>query len=65
MPENISIEKLKGATLKDTFDFINSNQQVQELAKNLKPAEVAVRAGKDFLEIKILMTENGLKDIKK
>lgn len=65
MSENISIEKLKGATLKDTFDFINSNQQVQELARKLKPAEIAVRAGKDFFEIKILMTENGLKDIKK
>ncbi len=65
MPENISIEKLKGATLKDTFDFISSNKQVQELTKNLKPTEISVKAGKDFLEIKILMTENGLKDIKK
>ena len=65
MSENISIEKLKGATLKDTFDFISSNNQIQELTKNLQPAGISVNAGKDFVEIKILMTKNGLKDIKK
>ena len=65
MPENISIEKLKGATLKDTFDFINSNQQVQKLAKKLKPAEISVNAGADFLEIKISLTKNGISDFPK
>ena len=64
MAENINIAKLKGATLKDTFDFINSNQQVQELTKDLKPAEIDVKAGQDFVEIKIVMTKNGIKDIK-
>ena len=68
MSENFEIKntvKIKSEKLDDLLDFVKSNQQIKELTKDLKPAGVAVNAGKDFVEIKITLTKNGLQDIEK
>ena len=68
MSENFEIKntvKIKSEKLDDLLDFVKSNQQIKELTKDLKPAGVAVNAGKDFVEIKSTLTKNGLQDIEK
>ena len=65
MTENIQENiKLRSEKLEDILDFVKSNEKIKELTKNLKPAGIAVNAGEDFVEIKIMMTKNGIKDIK-
>lgn len=67
MTENMNAKKnikLKSEKLEDMLDLVKSDEKIKELTKNLKPAEIAVNAGKDFVEIKIILTKNGIKDIK-
>lgn len=68
MNENFEMKntvKIKSEKLDDLLDFVKSNEQIKELTKDLKPAGVTVNAGKDFVEIKITLTKNGLQDIEK
>ena len=65
MTENIKENvKLKSEKFEDILDFVKSNEKIKELTKNLNPAGISVNAGKDFVEIKIMMTKNGIKDIR-
>lgn len=67
MPENMNTKKnikLKSEKLEDMLDLVKADEKIKELTKNLKPAGIAVNAGKDFVEIKIVMTKNGIEDIK-
>ena len=67
MTENMNAKKnikLKSEKLEDMLDLVKSDEKIKELTKNLKPAEIAVNAGKDFVEIKIILTKNGIRDIK-
>lgn len=64
MSEEISLENLKNAKIDGVANFLKNNEQIKTLTKDLVPASVDVKAGKDFVEIRILMTKNGIKDIK-
>lgn len=57
---SISLERIKGAKIEDVFRFIEVNSQLKELTKDMAPASVSVQAGKDFVEIKILMATKEL-----
>lgn len=59
------IISLNSAKLDKVLDFVKSNEQIKALTKDLKPAEISVNAGKDFVEIKIMLTKNGIRDSKK
>ena len=66
--ERVSLEHIKSAKIEDLFRFIENNSQVKELTQKMQPASVAIRAGKDFVEIKILMATpelaTSIKDLK-
>lgn len=68
MSENLETKntvKIKSEKLDDLLDFVKSNEQIKELTKNLKPAGVSVNVGKDFVEIKLTLTKNGISDYEK
>lgn len=60
MSDKISLENIKNAKLEGVADFLKSNEQLKILTKDFIPASVDVRAGKDFVEIKILMATKEL-----
>lgn len=60
MSDKISLENIKNAKLEGVADFLKSNEQLKTLTKDFIPSSVDVRAGKDFVEIKILMATKEL-----
>ncbi len=55
--DNLSLESIKGKKLEDVLDFLKVNAQLRALTKELEPASIFVQAGKDFVELKILMAK--------
>lgn len=60
MSDKISLENIKNAKLEGVADFLKNNEQLKTLTKDFIPASVDVNAGKDFVEIKILMAAKEL-----
>jgi len=60
--ENVSLETIKSKKIEDVLDFVKANSQIRDLTKDLVPASISIQAGKDFVELKVLMAKPELAD---
>ena len=60
--ENVSLETIKSKKIEDVLDFVKANSQIRDLTKDLVPASISIQAGKDFVELKVLLAKPELAD---